>query len=693
MNRILCSLLLGFTLLTACAPAPQSPTPPVPQLSPTAGRAAIPTLTATASPQPTDTVTAPAVPTPTITPPPITPPGPHALALDEHNAATQLERLMRLGQGTPYDVSWSPDGKYLAIATGLGVFLYDAASLEQVRFIDVGDAATVIAFRPDGQALAVACRSRVSLWSVAGNQISALAGEIKGGVQELAYGQSGYVVAYGIPSLNLSEPYQELKVWQAATGQLVLSQTDIYMFSRAVDLSADGKTLVFWSPDGLEVRDLQTGEVSSHLSQIGADAIFSPDGTKVFFTSTDDNSPVQVWELARDKTTAVLEQMPCLYLARNGPAAICYGREQVVVFDPAQGQALKTLALADIARAAISPDGQKLAFIEQEQIKILEVQTEQTVKELEFDIFRTFAVGQVGLDNADKYVAATSGYAGRIFLWDLETGNRLRSFQASAADIDGLAFSPDRHILASIDAEGFVRLWDLQKSEVTYSFDFSGQALDPLRFSPDGSHLAMSDVNRDGILEFDLQTGQMRAQRYKLIGYPYANQNYAPFGYTSDNRLMTWGFAGPVDQAEALLVRDLSSNTEVKLPYTWKSDPDFLEAIALSSDGNYLAAGAAGGVIYIWDMRTQTLVAQMTGHAGRFGDGWLGALRYVDFSPQSDLLVSVGWDDTIRLWNIHTGNAIRQFNVCCFANFSPDGRVLTTAGEGVVRVWGLPPWP
>ncbi len=60
------------------------------------------------------------------------------------------------------------------------------------------------------------------------------------------------------------------------------------------------------------------------------------------------------------------------------------------------------------------------------------------------------------------------------------------------------------------------------------------------------------------------------------------------------------------------------------------------------------------------------------------------------FSPQSGLLVSVGYDGTTRLWDIYTGNQLRQLNFCCYADFTPDGRYLVTAGAGVIRVWGLP---
>jgi hypothetical protein len=61
----------------------------------------------------------------------------HPLALTAYSAAMQMKPLARFGQGALYNIAWSPDGKYLAIATGLGVYLYDAVTFELERLIDV----------------------------------------------------------------------------------------------------------------------------------------------------------------------------------------------------------------------------------------------------------------------------------------------------------------------------------------------------------------------------------------------------------------------------------------------------------------------------------------------------------------------------------------------------------------------------
>ena len=91
--------------------------------------------------------------------PTITPTAP-PLALSEpkqpmtpQNAA-QVRQLVRWGKGSAEGLAYSPDGRQLAVASGLGVYLYDAESLAETRFISTEVIAMRVAFSPDGQVLA-----------------------------------------------------------------------------------------------------------------------------------------------------------------------------------------------------------------------------------------------------------------------------------------------------------------------------------------------------------------------------------------------------------------------------------------------------------------------------------------------------------------------------------------------------------
>ncbi len=95
------------------------------------------------------------------------------------------------------------------------------------------------------------------------------------------------------------------------------------------------------------------------------------------------------------------------------------------------------------------------------------------------------------------------------------------------------------------------------------------------------------------------------------------------------------------------------------------------------------------GEIFVWGQKSQKLLRIIQGHQTQVGNGWVGAIRHIEFSPATDLLVSVGYDGTTRMWIIWAGTQLRKLEVCCYIGFPRDGRFLVTAGSGVIRLWGV----
>lgn len=69
-----------------------------------------------------------------------------------------------------------------------------------------------------------------------------------------------------------------------------------------------------------------------------------------------------------------------------------------------------------------------------------------------------------------------------------------------------------------------------------------------------------------------------------------------------------------------------------------------------------------------------------------------GPIRWMEPSPDGKRVVTAGWDDTARLWDVETGNLIGEpmrhegyvYHVC----FSADGKYVATAsGDATARVW------
>jgi hypothetical protein len=77
-----------------------------------------------------------------------------------------------------------------------------------------------------------------------------------------------------------------------------------------------------------------------------------------------------------------------------------------------------------------------------------------------------------------------------------------------------------------------------------------------------------------------------------------------------------------------------------------------------------------------------------------FQAGHKAAVRSAAFSPDGKYIVSVGDDETLRLWETHTGREIRVFvgHVAAVTSvaFSPDGRFVVSGSEDMtLRLWDV----
>ncbi|KAG9510263.1 Mitogen-activated protein kinase-binding protein 1 [Fragariocoptes setiger] len=113
-----------------------------------------------------------------------------------------------------------------------------------------------------------------------------------------------------------------------------------------------------------------------------------------------------------------------------------------------------------------------------------------------------------------------------------------------------------------------------------------------------------------------------------------------------------------------------------------------ITALAVSSDGQYLATGECGNkaLMRIWDIRTSELLGEFSGHKLE--------IRCVIFSPDTRLVVSIGshHDMTINVWDWRKQLRVASAKVSTkikSASFSASSSYFVTVGEGHVKYWYL----
>lgn len=599
-----------------------------------------------------------------------------------------MTRLARIGHGRLYDAVWSPDGKYLAAATGVGVYLYDGTSLEEIRLIDVNEPSTVIAFSPDGSRIAVARGANIGVWNVeTGQKLVEMSEGIAGGVWALSFSRDRIAAVGQIyPGLGT---YQAMhKIWDSYDGRLIFTEDTLCSLTYAAALEPAGNLATVCN--GFLV-DLQTNERDRDIRG-QFDAFFSTDGRLLYTSDARYGEPGEIirHNLQTGAEDVLSDLAGCQRLERNGQAAICYGPNRLHLFNPESGQVSATLNIQDpINTASVTPDGKKVVIVEGDAAAVWDVQAQEEIWRAEFPEFSFAALGLFQLEGVPVYVAGV--YAGdEVSIFDLGSGNLIQSIRNGGASFTGLALSPDRQTLATLDTDSELILWDIASGKPTHTFFLTDQDVTgPIRFDPDGSSVLLLAKNKNVIIRFGLQREEIALHSY--AGWQANTRlGYFPYQFLRGGELMTWtqSLAG-----DTLNLRNLTSGGSIQIRRVVEDELDRLETAAHSADGRIFAAGTVSGPIHIWYPDNLGQPQVLLGHEGQSGEGFVGSTIHLEFSPVNDLLVSVGYDQTTRLWNIETGNIIRLLNVCCYAGFSPDGRLLVTAGEGVIRVWGLPPWP
>ncbi|KAJ3068339.1 hypothetical protein HDU99_003233, partial [Rhizoclosmatium hyalinum] len=111
-----------------------------------------------------------------------------------------------------------------------------------------------------------------------------------------------------------------------------------------------------------------------------------------------------------------------------------------------------------------------------------------------------------------------------------------------------------------------------------------------------------------------------------------------------------------------------------------------ITAVALSSDGKFLASSSDDRLIKLWSLETGECLKSLSGHTLR-----AAALA---ISPDCTLVVSVSSDATVRLWDVETGESIRNFEGHTLpvwsVIFSHSGKfVFTASRDKTIRMWSV----
>ncbi|KAL2813604.1 hypothetical protein BJX63DRAFT_216969 [Aspergillus granulosus] len=128
-----------------------------------------------------------------------------------------------------------------------------------------------------------------------------------------------------------------------------------------------------------------------------------------------------------------------------------------------------------------------------------------------------------------------------------------------------------------------------------------------------------------------------------------------------------------------------------KVPVGWspclqtlEGHSDFVKSVVFRPDGKVLASASGDQTIRLWDLTTGQCLQTLESHSD--------FVTSVVFRPDGKVLASASHDQTIRLWDPTTGQCLQTLeghsdSVTSVA-FRPDGKVLASAsGDQTTRLW------
>ena len=362
-------------------------------------------------------------------------------------------RLLLTLQGDQRDVQdhagmnricFSPDSKRLALA-GDTVKVWDAASGRELLTIKQNCGySSRICFSPDGLRLAMAGEDLgVIVWdATSGRQLLALKAERRGagdaGSSSLCFSSDGKRLAF---AQNI------VKLWDAASGQELLTLPESDYNPMSVCFSPDGKRLVS-AGDRIQVWDAADGQELHVFQGYGDDATsacFSSDGLRL---------------------------------------ASCRG-DKLKMWDVTSGKGLFTLeAYAEVGSVRFSPDGKRLASVCGERIVKVWEATRADTDPLESDNGDVCVILDRNPSGSARRDAVAKG--------NEASGQDLITLQGNSEGTANSCLSPDGKRIATTGKDNIVRVRDAASGQDLLTLNGGGQSV---WFSPDGKKLSARDDN------------------------------------------------------------------------------------------------------------------------------------------------------------------------------------------------------
>ncbi|GAB4524173.1 MAG: hypothetical protein OHK0046_38730 [Anaerolineae bacterium] len=585
--------------------------------------------------------------------------------------ADQAVELLRLGRGTVNDLAISPDGNYLAVASGIGVWLYTYPDLEDIAYLDDhANAVESVRYGPDGNILVtypefgpIVIRDAQS-----GQRLHTLS-DTEGWIMDVAFTPDATKLITALGST--------IVIWDVESGEMLHRIYSGDCCTRTLAVSPDGTTFAASSSGVVVTWDVISGDSrgvwAGHLQSISI-ITYSPDGRVLASGSYDGKI------IIRDAVTGNRihqidngeRQITALSYTSDGTILAAGDRAgNIVLWNADTGDKLTSYELTQYNTPSVksidflSLNQRILATYENATIALWDRETELPAFTLD-DQYQAVRVAP----DAETFVALT--ILGTFAVHDSATGEITATHSAHFGYAPQAAFGPDNQSFVFTGSEGTIAIWDILANAQLNDIRTEGTYVLDLCYTSDARHVAAS-IRWNQLLFWHLETDQpidaltihdREDNIYNIACAP----NSQTVASAEGNTIMIW---------------DLQTGNLIKTLGTPIVDGPVLGTILdliYTPSGDMIVAALRDGRTIVWDVESGELRYTLTGHSEIDG-------LAIDIAPNGQTLASVGWAGTVILWDVVSGIELVAFEIPYLVEvgdseidivFAPDGRTVAT---------------
>jgi len=600
---------------------------------------------------------------------------------------------IRTGATACFKALFSPDDRFVACVTPLGIQIYSVPSGRFIKMLPnrLGYGSYPLVFTQDSKNILFGDSSNLRCFNLYENTLSGVLFKQRGFIRSLVLSQSGDTLLVAGDDLTV-------------TG---LDLKDSYKICFSLKINGQAWRTEFANNDRVVV--VQSGNNEATIIDIASAKVIRTLKANFVIPAPFDDRIIMVTQKDIGRTNYSGLQVQTIsgtvmnimeFDQREGPSHVALnstGKNLILssssgwlkIFDVQSGKLLNTISDKFYYRPfSVSQDGNTIAVdLEDSGFGVWNLTNGILLMKCSERSSSDFK--NVSLSNSGRFVCSANAN-NQITLWEVRSGKELCYLTSHSSPVEKIVSNRDNHLSASLYNNGTAQIWNTQTGMNEYVLsEGNGIPIHELVFSRNGSQMATiasSTIYDPGSERGNYHTDEIKVSLWNSKDVSWIKnlsfkQDDPPsvLEFSQDDKSLIVYNLGKIQ------IYDIQSDSLMR---DGKFDPEGFERI-FSSSGKYVIYTEAQSVgqLELWDVLKDSLVLTKTAHNG--------FIRTTSWDAKDSILVTTGQDDhTLKVWSFPSCQLIRSIDLNApkihYGSVSPSGKYFAGGSiNGEMDIWDI----